>query len=283
MRLATSASDAMRVSLRSFATIAGVLALCYAAAPSTSEATRSGNARFSPLSARAFQLRPDRVTADTIPTLSQLLTNFAVLRRSQTAADHSWHTPPAGPDARSLTRLTRLARTLPDGTRVFLTVERYTGPGWPSVYPVGSYELNIYIVPANANDSFGTNFGPNVNYNVFPLSSSLPPGAAGPGSPAPEAPTWASIIPNGVFRVRWTFQCLGVRCTQRHLTVRVRVHQNVAAATIPSTQPERGSSRIPGRFWQPEKITWYAQGGRMVASFGHSPNNLSAPPFLQTR
>ena len=224
----------------------------------------------------------NRVTAaDGIPTLSQLLANFAALRRPQTAADRSWQPPPSGRYARSLPRLTRLAGTLPDGTRIFLTVQRYTGPGWPSVYPVGSYELDVNIVPANGKYVDSTNFGPNVNYTVFPLSSS-PPGAVRQGLAGSSAPTWASIIPNGVSRVRWTFACTPAGCAQRRETVVVPVHENVAAALIPATQPERGSSHTLRRIWQPVTITWYGRGGRVVASYGQSatilPRHRSSRP-----
>lgn len=223
----------------------------------------------------------DGLPAHGIPTLSQLLANFAILGHPATPADRSWGPPPSGRYARLLPRLTRLARTLPDGTRVFLTVQRYTGPGWPSVYPVGSYELDLNIVPANGNDVDSTNYGPNVNYTVFPLTSA-PPGAVRRGRGWSGAPTWASIIPNGVSRVRWTFACPLARCAQREVTVIVPVHENVAAALIPGTEPELGSPHTLRRIWQPVMVTWYGPGGRVLASYGQSGGNLSAPPFIKT-
>jgi len=195
----------MRVGLRSFAVIAGGLVAC-AAATTASQATVSGEPRFSALPRPVSQPASGyQATAQGIPTLSQLLANFAVLRRRQTAADRSWRPPPAGSYARSLPRLTRLARALPNGPRIFLTVERYTGPGWPSVYPLGSYELDVHIVYASHEYDVSTNFGPNVQYTVFPLSS-VPPGPPVRHEWAPTIPTWASIIPNGVSRVRCTFR-----------------------------------------------------------------------------
>ncbi|HUB05340.1 MAG TPA: hypothetical protein VMA76_09715 [Solirubrobacteraceae bacterium] len=62
-----------------------------------------------------------------VPTLQQLLANFAVLRRPQTAADRSWQ-PDPDPGARSLPEATRLARTLPGGNRVFVSLEKLTAP-----------------------------------------------------------------------------------------------------------------------------------------------------------
>lgn len=223
-----------------------------------------------------------RVTAPHgIPTLSQLLANLAVLRRPQTADDRSWQFPRSGPYSRSLPRLTRLAQTLPDGTRIFLTVQRYTGPGWPTVYPVGGYELDLSIVPAGSNNVGSTNFGPNVNYTVFPLSST-PLGGFHRGPAGSSTPAWASIIPNGVSRVRWTFVCSPPRCAQRPVTVSVPVHNNVAAALIPGTQSELGPSRAIGRDWEPMKIIWYGAGGRVVARYSRAAMNLSAPPFIET-
>ena len=63
---------------------------------------------------------------NTVPTLSQLLAHFAVLRRPQTSSDRSWGSvsESVSPFQVLLPRLTRLARTLHDGDRVFLTVER---------------------------------------------------------------------------------------------------------------------------------------------------------------
>lgn len=270
----------MKVIIRGCAALVGVVVVAVLAGP----AAVLGNPRFSPsprpLSRSASQ---DRAAASGIPTLGQLLANFAVLRRHQTSADRSWRTPPPGSYERPLPRLTRLARQLPDGTRIFLTVQQYTGPGWPSVYPAGKYELDIYIVAAKRKYVVGTNFGPNVNYNVFPISTLLPPFFARHYPPEPKTPTWASIIPDGASRVRWTFSCGGCRRGQRPVTVSVRAAGNVAAALIPATEPGRQPSGTGRRHWQPMSITWYGRGGRVVASYGRSSHNLSAPPFIKTR
>jgi hypothetical protein len=268
----------MSVGFRSFAAIVGVLAVACGAVPIAAQ----GNSRLSPPSRPALRSASGyEATAQGIPTLSQLLANFAVLRRPQAAADRSWRPPPCTCDARLLPTLTRLARRLRNGTRVFLTVQRYTGPGWPSVYPVGSYELDIYIVPrVNRGYGMSTNFGPNVNYTVFPLTPRPPSAVVRHGSAGPTTPTWASIIPNGVARVRWTLEC---GCGRRRVTATVPVHENVAAANIPATEPKRGSARIPRRLWQPVTSTWYGSGGRVVASYRLGPNNLSAPPFVKAR
>ena len=60
-----------------------------------------------------------------VPTLNQLLANFAVLRRPQTAADRAWR-PDQPANARTVARFTRLARRLPNGDRIFLSVMRFT-------------------------------------------------------------------------------------------------------------------------------------------------------------
>lgn len=220
--------------------------------------------------------KPAVTTTRAVPTLAQLLANFAVLDRPQTAADRSWQ-PQSPANARVLPRFTRLASTLPGGERIFLSVERFEkAPAGP---PAGSYSLDIDIVSANGADT-STNFGPNVNYTVIPLSSP-PPGL--PRRARAGTATWASIIPDGVTRVDWTFACPRAgRCHgQRPLTVAVPVHENVAAASIPTTSLFCARSQVACRAWVAS--TWYSAGGQVVAS--RSPatkHNLTAPPFIKT-
>lgn len=212
-----------------------------------------------------------------VPTLPQLLANVAVLRRPQTAADRSW--PPAckcGSGSRELPKLTRLAATLSDGDRVFLTVARLRVGGQLN-QAAGTYALSVEVVDRHG-DATGTNFGPNVDYTVFPLSL-LPRH----GQASAPAPTWVSIIPDGVTHLRWTFACdpalLPTRCAdRRRVIVNLPVHNNVAAARVPATgecDPHGGICRPPA------VVTWYGAGGQVVASFSRTAkSNLTAPPLI---
>lgn len=214
-----------------------------------------------------------------VPSFQQLLANFAVLRRAQAAADRSWQ--PAcdcGNASRELPKLTRLAATLSDGDRVFLTVEQFRAGGQLN-QAAGTYSLSVWVLDRRGNSS-ATNFGPNVNYTVFPFSSPRP--RVHPSAPAL---TWASIIPDGVKHVRWTFACnpalLPLRCADRRsVTVNLPVRNNIAAARIPGTgecDPRGGICRPPA------VVTWYGASGQVVASFSRAAkSNLTAPPFIHS-
>lgn len=108
---------------------------------------------------------PKPPTESAVPTLRQLLDNFATLRRAQTAADRSWQPKPdAG--ARELPALTRLARTLPNGDRVFLTVEQRRTPS--AGQAAGTYSMKVWVVDPTGSAGT-TSFGPKGGYNVFPF------------------------------------------------------------------------------------------------------------------
>ncbi len=216
--------------------------------------------------------------AHPVPTLPQLLANFAVLRRPQTAADRSWQpTCICGRGSRELPKLTRLAATLSDGDRVFLTVARFRVGGQLN-QAAGTYALSVGVVNRHG-DATGTNFGPNVDYTVFPFSSPQPRHVQ---ASAP-ALTWVSIIPDGVTHLRWTFACdpalLPTRCTDRRpVIVDLPVDNNVAAARVAATgecDPRGGICRPPA------VVTWYGAGAQVVASFSRTAkSNLTAPPFI---
>ncbi|HEY1520374.1 MAG TPA: hypothetical protein VGL78_18880 [Solirubrobacteraceae bacterium] len=212
--------------------------------------------------------------AGSVSNLCQLRANFAVLRRAQTAADRSWH-PHLPVNAGVLPQLTRLAAVLPGPQRIFLSVERFrNAPGGEP--PAGSYSLDIDIVSPGRDTS--ANFGPNVNYTVFPLAS---PGLQ---TGSRTAPIWASIIPDGVVRVRWTFACPpgdAAHCSSRQpITITKPVRNNVAAATVPGTA--EGCGPAPGACAAPATVTWYGTGGQVVAAFSRSnKQNLTRPPFIK--
>lgn len=209
-----------------------------------------------------------------VPTLQQLRENFAVLRRPQTAADRSWR--PAcdcGQAARQLTGLTRLAATLPGGYRIFLDVEQFILGGQLNM-AAGSYVLNLDIVNRKGNSS-GAAFGPNVGYTIFTVPS------GGPGSFRGHmhgSQVFASIVPDGVATVSWTFGCPRFRASARACvglgtrTFTVPVANNVAARQLP------GGGNCPP--CGPGQVVWRASDGRVVASFPQGFGNLPAPPFV---
>jgi hypothetical protein len=201
-----------------------------------------------------------------VPTLSQLLNNFAVLRRPQTAADRSWHPEcGCGGAARQLNHLTRLTRTLPSGYRVYLDVEQLIMGGQLNM-AAGSYVMNFTVVDPHGPTSSAA-FGPNTGFTVFPISSG--------GNDA----VWTSVVPDGVASVAWTFGCpAGPRgaspCAEiRSRTVTVPVVNNVAAQQV-------ANAGNCGSCASPQQVIWRSGDGRVVASFGRSAN-LAAPPFVK--
>jgi hypothetical protein len=181
-----------------------------------------------------------------VPTLRQLLDNFAVLRRPQTPRDRSWQ-----PQCCEVNSLTRLATALPSGYQVFLDVEQQLNAG------AGSYVLTLDVVDPHGSTS-SVSFAPGVGYTVFPLSSGGNDGV------------FASIVPDGVASVRWTFGCLGGSCAgTRSRTFTVPVVNNVAARQI------AGAGDCV-----PCQVTWRSADGNVVASFNRS-WSLVAPPFVK--
>jgi hypothetical protein len=206
-----------------------------------------------------------------IPTVRQLLANFAVLRRPQNAIDRSWH-PPSAANTRPLPRFTRFARELPNRDRAYLSISRYTNMGGHHIPLAGTDSLNLAIISANG-VYVSFSFARSVNYSVIPISPLTP------GKTAKRAPTWASIIPDGVARVRWRFGCpRASHCAHEHpVTITVPVVANVAAATVPSTSEGCAPNR---RCRTPTAITWYADNGRVVARY-RPLDSLRAPPFIR--
>jgi hypothetical protein len=211
-------------------------------------------------------------------TLSQLLANFAVLRRHQAAADRSWKPPCDCGTTVQIRNLTRLAKTLPNGYRVFLDVKRATNSG--SQFSPGSYLLGLNLV-SRSGDASSVAFGSNTQYSIYPISTGR---MAWRGSPlyAPHASqAFASIVPDGVAAVRWTINVRcpklasshGVHCpATRSQTYTVPVVNNVAARLLPGVDSDPFYAGI-------FKITWLGPGGRVITAFGGY-GNLAAPPFL---
>jgi hypothetical protein len=235
---------------------------------------------------RAVPHRPDpSVTSPrsslkgaTGPTLQQLLANFAILRRHQTAADRSWKPPCDCGTTVQVRDLTRLATSLPDGYRVFLDVKRATSSG--SQFSPGSYLLGLNLVSRSGNTS-SVEFGSDTQYSIYPISTGR---MASRGSPlyAPHGnQALASIVPDGVAAVRWTItvRCPklasshGVHCpTISSKTITVPVVNNIAARTLPGVDSDPFYANI-------NNITWLGPDGRVITAF-NGYGNLAAPPFL---
>lgn len=205
------------------------------------------------------------------PDLKQLMSNFAVLRAPQSAADRSWHPQcDCAGSARQLGQLTRFAAKLPHGYRVFLDVEQFIAGGQLNT-PAGSYMLNLDIVDRYGNTD-STSFGANTQYTVEPLSTDRP---SEPKALAAGGAALASVVPDGVTKVSWTFACPrgshAPSAAGSHGTVVVPVINNVAAKWLPSSP-----AQCPGTM----KVVWLGAGGRVLTSFDGG-GNLSAPPFVK--
>jgi hypothetical protein len=198
-----------------------------------------------------------------VPTLQQLLENFAILRGSGGG-------DPFSPGQKNLTRV---ARVFPGGYRVYVYVRRFSGARTPNL-ATEAYALNFGIEDSHGNGS-ATSFGPDVNYAVDPISWGAPPGLRS-GHPG-EKTLWASLVPDGVATVTWTFACRPAPHTNpricagfRAQTVTMRVVNNVAASDVAGL----------GRGAMPE-VTWRSADGRVLGpSFGGY-GNFAAAPFVK--
>jgi len=200
-----------------------------------------------------------------VPSLQQLMDNFAVLRRPATAADRGWH-PFCGcaGSGRQIKDLTRFAVKLSGGYRVFLDVVRFNAGG--------SYVLSLTILNGGGGTS-SYSYGPNVQYGINPISSGGEPGEL---TKAPGSQVFASIVPDGVSRVSWTFGCLPATakaCAGIHArTFTVPVINNVAAARLTGVPTCLSCGH-------PQEVVWHAAGGRVITSFSGY-GNIAAPPFV---
>jgi hypothetical protein len=197
-----------------------------------------------------------------VPTLQQLLDNFAVLRGRGGGS----------PFAPGQKNLTRVARVLPGGYRVYVYLRRFSVAG--QLNSGTDYAVTFGIVDSHGNRTV-TDFGSNVNYGVEPLPWG---GLRAVHSAHPDQKMlWVSLVPDGVASVTWRFGCrpaphvnpricAGIR-TQ---TVTMPVINNVAASEIADV----------GRAGGPT-VTWRAASGTVVGpSFGGY-GNFAAPPFVK--
>jgi hypothetical protein len=221
------------------------------------------------------------------PGARELVAELAVLRRPQTGAERAF-TPPPSRFARHgrvsqrpndiAPSLTRLARTLPDGKQIFLTVfltsERRGRPATTRAAGVATF----VVLPRTRTIVFGNLEGA----TSLARGSQPAPGAAAsqpaPG-PASAGHLILAVVPDGVARVEWLFpriDLLGHVYPARKLTA--RVEGNVAAA--PATPRFGGGDNA-------SKATWLASDGRIIKTSSYEtfipvPNNQTGKPAPET-
>lgn len=190
-----------------------------------------------------------------VTTLAQLRANFALLRRPQTAADRSWRPDYGSPAPRELRGLERLARRLPGGRRVFVTVDA----------SAGGYALRLWIVLADG-DATGSSFTAADGYTVLPI----PVPAPGQGGTS-----WTSLVPDGVSGVLWTFKCRQGPCSGVAATdADTGVRDNVAVAQVRTPAGCGGGAGCR----RPTRAVWFNSVSRIVGTFSDT-TRLTAPPF----
>jgi hypothetical protein len=174
-----------------------------------------------------------RSAARPITCQALLLDELQVLRRPQTDRDRAFHPPPypvqthgrAGFPYTPVPALTRLARMLPGGSRLFLGV--YAPRPASDLAPLGDTVYLFYVNDRGQAQDAGS------QVSALSLGSGylLPPQVVGHNL--------FSLVPDGVTRVRWTFDRVllvarprgGKPIFRLHVgTVTARVEGNVAAA-----------------------------------------------------
>lgn len=138
----------------------------------------------------------------------QLVAKLAVLRRPQTAADrlpgHLHIQSPETPQGKIIARFTRLVRTLPGGTRLYLVVTTWSpDSSWSK--RLGDQVAIVELSGGRAGESLPIPAADLTNANQVSPLTPFPPGAR-----AAATTLDVSIVPDGVARVRWTFLKLGV-------------------------------------------------------------------------
>jgi len=204
------------------------------------------------------------------PTLTELLHNFAFLRRPQTSSDRS-----GAVDAACGCRLQymRHVRDLPGGNRLFVGVQQLGA--------AGGVQLSYFVMEPNG-DSYGASWSGGF-YDALPDEV--------PGR------TYLSFVPDGVASATWTFACRGTpsRCAGvPSRTVTVPVLGNIAATNVPfptcaspaDIAPSERRSRqrmiaAMSNCLAPRATAWHAADGQVVASFPRGYGNLAAPPFVK--
>jgi hypothetical protein len=215
-----------------------------------------------------------RVTA-----LAPLVSSFAVLRRPQTAADRAVRIVCPHPCREDLVPgLTRLARTLPDGSRIFLSVWRVrigggAAPGGRLGEPAGGYVVDGLVVPKGREAILSPGGLGQIPVVSGGMESGMPSAVVGPRS----APLWTGVVPDGVSTVRWTFSCVQPRRTEACpratgtslTTATVSVLDNVAAARIGATR-----NGAVGAI----SAVWLDPAGRGLADFSNGQTTMVFPP-----
>jgi hypothetical protein len=194
-----------------------------------------------------------------------------VLHRAQTPADRAFD--PSAPMVRHqiddhnnefqytpVTKLVRLARTLPNGSKIFLAVYA-PGTGSPEA-PLG----DVLLTFATSHD------GKTVSY----LNQELAPVVSGAATGAPPSRVGSyiiSVVPDNVSRVSWTFPRVvlpevkgapGSGGVLRGGTVLASVVGNVAAARM-----------IPHSFSNPSIVKWLAADDRIIKTTHNAVPNFS--------
>jgi hypothetical protein len=200
------------------------------------------------------------------PALKRLLANLAILRRPQSAADRSWKPPCDCGSTVQVRDLTRLATTLPNDIRVFLDVKQAIAGGGQTLAP-GSYilSLSLNIVARNGNTTTES-VTPNGQSNAHPLSTRSFGGGGGPLQPPAGPHAFASVVPDRVATVKWTFvlRCpkvaasFGGHCPKPGTqTVTVHVTNNVAAQMLPGIDSDPFYAHV-------SKVVWLSHSGRVI-------------------
>jgi hypothetical protein len=259
-------------SLTSLSTLASVLAIGlagHAGGVSHRLAVAGGAMPSLSLGASSRSNRHDR-TSTTIKracagplSVAQFRADFAVLQRPQTVADRSWQQPTIA-SAYSEEKLfrgvpgsTRLATTLANGSRLFVTIERFVWTDRGTLrhpYDCYGHDLLVSLVAG----------GRAVGHFEWGSAASL----AGEDANVPlrstvGSATWVTLVSNPVRSVRWVFPRQNQNRTHlfpRALTIDVRVSGNVAAARVPRNQ---------GFF--PYSVEWLGARGRVIESRVYPP------------
>ncbi len=200
--------------------------------------------------------RPDlSVQLHVGPTLRDLLSHFAVLRRPPTAADHAavrTFTVATNnkPEVPEYVRLAGVA----DGIRVYFVVYPIFQHG--STGPVVAHRMNVI-----ADGGYG--YEP-AAYQIFPsiIGTFRRPTAA-----------YLGVVPDGVRAVRWRFACTpafpgkGCRLPPQRVAT-VTVHDNLAVLPLPALPQGMGYAGAT-------RVTWYRTNGSQTVFT----NQNAAVPF----
>ena len=201
-------------------------------------------------------------------TPAQIVSELSVLRRPQTPADRAARPSCPSPcRTRYLPTMTRLARTLPDGRRVFLSVWRETT--FQSSAPAGGYRVVAFVAAAAGVPRLNAQSLSSISVLVGDQLTVVPSADASSASPL-----WTAIVPDAVSHVRWTFGCRHRNCPdalRAPITIDVPAVKNVTAARVAQTAQQ---ARVPTR------VDWYDRRGHLLASFAIPTHQITPIPTL---